>query len=197
VDKDSKEIKRLIESVLSGNRGAFVRLVEMHKRLVSHMVFRMIQNEADREDLCQEVFMRVYDNLGSFRFQSKLSTWIGSVAFNTCANYLEKKRVPLYQDLGPGERTIDDCVDNSLNPDEIVERGDISSIIRREIDGLPIKYRTVITLYHLEEMSYKEIGSIANLPEGTVKSYLFRARRLLKEKLLSKFKTEDLWERSI
>jgi RNA polymerase sigma-70 factor (ECF subfamily) len=193
VERQVDEARDLVNRILAGDAKAFKSLVEQNQRLVSHIVFKMIPNETDREDLSQDVFMRVYRNLGRFEFRSKLSTWIARITYNTCGNYLEKKKIPLYEDLAPEQKTIDSCAGANPLPDEYTEKQEISDRLREEVDMLPIQYKTIITLYHLDEMSYTEIGGIMKLPEGTVKSYLFRARKLLKERLTAKFQPEELW----
>jgi RNA polymerase sigma factor (sigma-70 family) len=182
----------LVKKTLAGNKKAFESIIKRHQRLVSHIVFRMIHNPADQEDVCQDVFLKVYENLGGFKFESKLSTWIARIAYNTCLNYLEKKRVPLFDDLTPEERSLERAPGNSGNPAESVEGKEISVLLRSEIDRMPVHYRTILTLYHLDQMSYKEIGETMELPEGSVKSYLFRARKLLKARLMTKYQPEDL-----
>nr|NIM97546.1 sigma-70 family RNA polymerase sigma factor [candidate division Zixibacteria bacterium] len=152
---------------------------------------------ADREDVCQDVFLKVYEGLGGFKFESKLSTWIAKIAYNTCLNYLEKKTVPLFDDLTPEEQSLESFPSRVQGPDRIVEEKEASVLLRSEIDRMPVHYRTILTLYHLDQMSYKEIGETMDLPEGTVKSYLFRARRLLKDRLMAKYQREDLCNSSI
>ena len=95
--------ERLVRQILDGNELAFERLIRNFQRLVSHIVFRMIDNVSDREDICQDVFVKVYKNLKGFRFDSKLSTWIARIAYNRCINFLEKKKVVLYDDLTDDE----------------------------------------------------------------------------------------------
>ncbi|HEX9973677.1 MAG TPA: sigma-70 family RNA polymerase sigma factor [bacterium] len=187
-----KNPKLLVEKILSGNIEEFKTLVEEHQRLVSHIVFRMIPKHADQEDICQDVFIQIYQNLGSFKFESKLSTWIARIAYNRCINYLEKKKTPLFDDLSPEEETIETQSEDSIAPDTFTEHQDRSSRLQVEIDKLPIQYRSILTLYHLDEMKYNEIAEITGLPEGTVKSYLFRARKQLKERLLKKYVVEEL-----
>ena len=182
----------LVKKTLAGNKKAFESIIEAHQRLVSHIVFRMVQNAADQEDICQDVFLKVYQNLKGFQFESKLSTWIAKIAYNACLSFLEKKRVPLFNDLMPEEKSIETVSDCSYSPDQAVEGKEASALLRTEIGKMPVHYRTILTLYHLDQMSYKEIGETMELPEGTVKSHLFRARKLLKERLLAKYRREDL-----
>lgn len=187
-----KNSKVLVEKILSGSSEEFKIIIEAYQRLVSHIVFRMIPKQAEREDICQDVFIQVYQNLGNFKFESKLSTWIARIAYNRCINYLEKKKIPLFHDLSPGEESIEIQSDDSFAPDTFTEHQDRSSRLEMEIEKLPIQFRTILTLFHLDEMKYNEISEIIGLPEGTVKSYLFRARKLLKQRLMSKYKPEEL-----
>jgi RNA polymerase sigma factor (sigma-70 family) len=189
--------KRLVRRSLSGDPKAFEQLVKNHERLVTHVVCRMIRAERDREDICQEVFIKVYQNLSNFKFRCRLSTWIATIAFNTCRNHLEKRRVPLYEDIRPEEDLAADIKCDRPSPEDHVQSNDIAEHVRRQIEKLPVHYRTVLTLYHLENMSYNEISEITKMPEGTVKNYLFRARRLLKERLTAHYRPEELWKEAI
>jgi len=184
--------KLIVKKILAGNKKVFETLVRQNQRLVSHVVFRMVDNRADREDICQDVFLKVYQNLGGFQFESKLSTWIAKIAYNTCLNYLEKKRVLLYDDISGEEHSLETVPGTADGPDQLAEGKEISDLLRSEIDKMPVHYRTILTLYHLDQMSYQEIGDSMDLPEGTVKSYLFRGRKLLKERLMAKYQPEDL-----
>lgn len=192
-----KESRILIERIKAGDKNAFRTLIEMHQRLVGHIVFRMISNAADRKDLCQDVFLKVYQNLTGFRHESKVSTWIATIAYNTCINYLQKKKVSLFDDHTPEDKSLENISGNHMLPDEFVEERDIASRLQNEIGKLDVHLRTILTLYHLDEMSYNEIAQIMDLPEGTVKSYLFRARKRLKERLMSKYKKEEIWNTNI
>ncbi len=130
--------KYLIGKVLGGNTAAFSTIIKNTERLVAQIVFKMIPNNEDRKDIVQDIYLKTFQKLGSFKFQSKLSTWIG------------------------------------------------------EIEKLQPIYKVLINLYHNEELSYTEISQITQLPEGTVKNYLFRARKKLKENLLLLHKKEEL-----
>lgn len=188
-----KDIRLLITEILSGNTHRFQTIIEEYERLVSHIVFRMVHNTSDHEDLCQDIFIKVFHHLSSFKFESKFSTWIAQIAYNTCINHLEKKKVKLFHDLTAEEQTLESYADDTISPDQFTERADISRRLQTEIAELPLQFRTILTLFHLDEMSYRDIAAIMDLPEGTVKSYLFRARRLLKDRLLRKYQQEKLW----
>ena len=184
--------KLVIDKILRGDARSFKEFVDDYERLVAHVVFRMVKNGADREDLCQDIFVKAYENLSGFHFQSKLSTWLAKIAYNTCLNYLGKKRIPLYEDSSPNDSAIDDLTSlSSLPTDNVVQQEAVDRLLM-EIDSLPVVYRTIVTLYHLEELSYSEIGEVMDVPAGTVKSYLFRARKMLRERMMIKYQKEEL-----
>jgi len=188
------ETGKLVKLILSGDAQAFESLIEEHKPLVSHVVFRMIPNPQDREDISQEVFIKAYQNLADFRFEAKLSTWIAQIAYNLAINYSRQKKMVSLDVLELADDSEGHLVSENMQPDKTVEEKDISRLLKTEIDNLPVQFRVIVTLFHLDQMSYDKIGKILNLPEGTVKSYLFRARKLLKDRLLSKYQVEDIWQ---
>lgn len=177
----------IVRQVLNGNAKAFELLVEKHQRLVSYMVARIVQRKEDHEEICQDVFMRVYDRLDEFNFQSKLSTWIGTIAYRMSLNFIKKKDI-----LSQSDDELDKITIEISSVEESYMREDSNEYLNRLIMLLPVQYRTVLTLYHLQEMSYPEIVEITGWPEGTVKNYLFRARKILKEKLDQFLKKEEL-----
>jgi RNA polymerase sigma-70 factor (ECF subfamily) len=186
------DARQLVNEILAGNTVAFERIIKCYERLVSHIVFRIVTNEADQQDVCQEVFIKVFHNLPKFQFESKLSTWIGKIAYNTCINYLKKKKVPLFDDYVGSDQSMDNYLTETVCPDDFAEARDLNARLQVEISKLPVQFRTILTLYHLDEMSYAEIAEITQLPDGTVKSYLFRARKQLKERLVAKYQLEEL-----
>jgi RNA polymerase sigma factor (sigma-70 family) len=171
--------KTLIAKILAGNLGAYKLLIEQHERLVTHMVARVIGNEDDIKDISQEVFIKVYRNLSRFNHQAKLSTWIARIAYSTSINYVKQH--------SKNQLVSFDLVDYELTehatPEHILDAKSEAEFLQYHINTLPLAYRTVLTLYHLNEFSYQEIENITGMPEGTVKNYLFRARKMLKERL--------------
>ena len=169
----------LINQILNGNMNAFTFLVNRYQKLVVHIAGRLIQRQEELEDVCQDVFLKVYQNLGKYRGECKLSTWIATIAYNTSINYLRKFKK--WEEVNPDDsaalRNLTDFKSDNY------EQTDLHRYIREQIELLPVQYRTVLTLYHLEEFSYQEIEQITGMPEGTIKSYLFRAKALLKGQL--------------
>jgi len=192
----------LIERVLSGEANAFGIIIKNTENLVAKIIFEMIVNDSDRKDIVQDIYLKVYQKLTGFKFQSKLSTWIGQICYNTCIDHLRKKKLILAENIFETETDSSNEILDMMNAsqsnfdepvDTIVIGKNISEIVKKKIEKLPAIYKTLISLYHNEELSYEEIGTITGLPEGTVKSYLFRARRQLKNDLLLHYKKEDLW----
>jgi len=169
----------LIGQILNGNMNAFTFLVNRYQKLVVHITGRLIQRQDELEDVCQEVFMKVYQNLGKYRNECKLSTWIATIAYNTSINYLRKFKKG--DEVNPDDSVALRNLTEYRSDD--FERADLHQYLRDQIELLPVQYRTVLTLFHLEEFSYQEVEQITGMPEGTIKSYLFRAKALLKEKL--------------
>jgi RNA polymerase sigma factor (sigma-70 family) len=185
--------RELVSRVLAGDRDAFRDLVQAHQRLVSHVVFRIVRDPRDREEVCQDVFIRVYQKLDQFNHESALGTWIARIAYRLSLNHLERRRIPLYDDLRPDETgvsSVDQLPAAWASPLDEAEGAQLRAFVRARVDELPVQYRTVVTLYHLEEMAVGEIAAVMDLPEGTVKSHLFRARRMLKEKLVAHYGPE-------
>lgn len=190
----------LISKVLGGDTNAFGTIIKATERLVAQIVFKMIPNAEDRKDIAQDIYLKAFNKLAGFKYQAKLSTWVAQVAYNTCLDHLSKKKLVLpgkiYEDGGADEDKFELMGRESLftanNLEKAITRKELSGILRSEIERLPPVYKTLITLYHNEELSYEEIGLITALPGGTVKSYLSRARKALKESLLLNYKKEDL-----
>ncbi len=178
------EDRELVKKVQAGNREAFAVFIERYKRLVAHMVARLIDNQEDREEAIQDIFVRIYQNIGTFNFDSKLSTWVGTIAYRHAINVLKKKkRMPASEEIVESDAMV---------LEEDFENMDRATFINKCIDKLPDHYKVILTLYHLDQMSYPEIVEITGMPEGTVKNYLFRARKKLKDILEPYLKTEML-----
>ncbi|MDN4166718.1 RNA polymerase sigma factor [Cytophagales bacterium LB-30] len=170
--------EELVKKVMAGDSRASKQLIVDYQALVFHMIARVIKNKEDAEDVAQEVFIKIFHYLPSFKFQSKLSTWIASIAYRMALNYLDKKRLLI------SDKELDQVAVAQLEKaDTSLIKAETKEYVQELIDQLPAQYRLVLMLYHMEEFDYQEIQEITGMPEGTVKNYLFRARKLLKEKI--------------
>ena len=184
----------LVEQIQAGDKDAFRLFINQYQKLVFHIVYKTCPDNKDLEDLCQDIFVKIYRNLNGFRNDCKMSTWIAKIAYNTCLNYLKKKKVDLYDDISPDYVHLDDLSGYTPLPDQNLEQQDVSEHLAKAISRLPGHYQTILQLYHVDEMQYGEISNIMDLPVGTVKSYLFRARNLLKKELLKVYHKEEIWQ---
>ncbi|WP_166670763.1 RNA polymerase sigma factor [Olivibacter sp. XZL3] len=173
----------LIAKINAGNLHAFRLLVSMHERLVQGMVRQIVKDEDDQKDVCQDVFIKVYKNLKYFKQESKLSTWIAQIAYTTSLDFLKKTKKQ--QDLTDETRLNEHCLVAEGGPEQELNSKEMRTFVLKTIDMLPPAYKLVVNLFHIEEYSYQEIGQITGLSEGTIKSHLFRARKLLKDKLMA------------
>lgn len=176
--------ERLIRRLQRRDEAAFVELVEQYQRRVFALVFRMLGDRAEAEDLAQEVFVTVFKSIDGFRGDAKLSTWIYRVATNHCKNrlkYLERRHHNRTRD-------IDDTLESEYapahgvpsRPDEIIAGRQLEAAIQQALAELDEDHRVVIVLRDLDQLPYCEIAEITGVAEGTVKSRLFRARAALK-----------------
>lgn len=179
---NAQEEKILVQQVLSGDRKAFERLVRNYEALVLHIVNPLVGNHPDREDLCQEIFIKVYQRLQGFEFRSRLSTWIGTIAFNACVNFLQKKRnVPVGDLFGADETALENLsADSPPTPEDMLIKKQEAKHLTAAIGQLPAAQKTALLLFHHDDMSLDEIAQILGVPVNTVKSHLYRARKNLK-----------------
>lgn len=177
----------LIEECINDNREAFAELVDRYKHKVHWIVRRMIGGE-EEEDLTQEVFIRVYEALPNFRRESKFSTWIYKIARNLCLLELRKRKrrgEHLSLEVEGEERVHWLLRESEDDLERQIERQDVSQSVRKLINQLPRPHRTALTLFYLNQASYEEIAEIMEIPMGTVKTYLHRARLRLRDLLLT------------
>ncbi len=166
----------LIQRARRGDAEAFGDLVTRYQANVFNVCYRILHERAEAEDMTQETFIRVQERLDGFNDERPFQPWIRRVAANVCLNHLESRRVATELD---DERDADE----SRRPESQVEFRERSEQIRNALASLPAHYRVVVELRHYQELSYDEIATVMNIPLSDVKSHLFRARRILAEKL--------------
>lgn len=167
----------LVADALAGRSEAFGTLVERYDRAVYHLALRTLRDRDEAADAAQEAFFKAYRSLRTFKPEAKFSTWIFSITYHACCDRLARRKRFSNEEMP--ERA-----DPSAGPESEAIAGDEARRLRAAIDALPEKYRTVITLYHLQGKQYEEIASVLQMPLGTVKTHLFRAKEQLR-KLLS------------
>lgn len=189
---DQLEDRQVVERVLSGDTDAFSVLEKKYRRMVSYLIRKMIRSDEDIEDLTQDTFMKAYAALRYYRPEFPFSTWLYKIASNRCIDHLRRLRSipssmvsidqPIVGNDG-GERFLDPR-DHEPLPDAVVLAQERSALLREAMDALPEKYRVVMQLRHEEDLDYQEIAERLQLPLGTVKAHLFRARKALHTALM-------------
>ena len=175
-----KRDSKLVREVLSGNTSAFAELMSLYKKRVEALGMSFFKNPADTEDFAQDVFLKAYTKLDTFRGESLFSTWLTRMAYNTAINAVNRRD----EYVSIADETL--LPDNGLTPEEKELRELTRETVRESLKELPEKYKIVLDLYFFYDNSYSEISEITSLAENTVKSHIFRAKKLLREKILAK-----------
>jgi RNA polymerase sigma-70 factor (ECF subfamily) len=176
--------RSLVTAVLANVPGAFERLVREYQGLCWHVIQRMVRHPEDTRELCQEAFLRVHQCLHQYRFDAALKSWIGQVAYSVAKRHLERKRIPLAEPAADADGlSLLDHVGDGFDLETATADDEIARHLHAAIETLPPLQRTVLTLYHLDELPIAEIAGITGLAEGTIKSHLFRSRKLLRDAL--------------
>ena len=166
-----------MKSVLSGDGKAFSNLVSIYKKRIFALGLGFFKRKDDAEDFVQEVFMKVYTKLSSFRFESSFSTWITSIAYNLAINSVGRKKdwEPL-----PDEEILRG---SALSPEEELVRKLTVEAVREAVRELPDNYGICLEFYFFHDLSYEEIARVTGFPLNTIKSHIFRGKQILRKKL--------------
>ena len=170
--------RELARRAVRGDQAAFAEIVRIHQQAVYNVAYRMLGNAQDAEDAAQDAFIRAYRFFDRFDLEKPLAPWLKRIAVNVCLNRLQvdKPASSLDDNLLPPK-------DPHPDPEAQTAERQRQDHIRAEIVGLPPPYRAVIELRHFQELSYEEIATALDRPLSSVKSDLFRARKLLAERL--------------
>jgi len=184
-DTRGAQDEALIERAKAGDGQAFDELYAKYKRPILNFIYRMIGNKETAEELTQETFVRVYMNLSTFSPKGKVSSWIYTIAGNLAKNELRDKKyfhdIPLETIVVNDETSVklsDLIAIHKKNPEEIAEDKELQESIQKIFDTIPEKYRQVLVLCDVQELSYEEVASIIGCSVGTVASRLSRARAI-------------------
>jgi RNA polymerase sigma-70 factor (ECF subfamily) len=178
---------QLVKASQYGDQDAFAFLVQRHQRRVFNMVLRMLQDYEEASEITQEAFLAAWLGLPSFRGEARFATWLYRIAYNCALKQLERrKRERSLQAAIEAEQILEE-VNKQKQAEDILELRAWQAMVREQMEELPTKYRSVLILRHLQEMTYEEMADILTMPIGTIKTHLFRVRNLLKERLYNAF----------
>lgn len=188
--ESSREDDILVKRAMGGDEQAYTELVEKYQRALYFHILKMIKDKEQVNDLVQEAFVKAFDNLNTYSTNYAFSTWLYRIATNHTIDYLRKKKLktlsidePMKTKDGEMQMQLED---ESAGTDRNIIRKQRQDIVQNAIEDLPPKYRKVIEMRHMEEKSYQEIADVLDLPLGTVKAHIFRARELLYKALKDK-----------
>ncbi|MGA0256036.1 MAG: RNA polymerase sigma factor [Rhodothermales bacterium] len=188
--QSSEQDRLLVARALEGDQGAYQELMDKYRGALTRHVQRMVRRQGDVEDLVQECFIKAFSALTSYSSSFAFSTWLYRIATNHTIDFLRKKKLrtmsidqPILTKDGEVEFELPD---SSYRPDRHIVEDQRNALIREAIEQLPEKYHRVIVMRHQQEKSYEEIAAELDLPLGTVKAHIFRARGLLYKHLRDK-----------
>lgn len=180
------EEKQIIEHLKNGDEFIYKYVYDQYARMVYSVCFRMTGNKEEAEDVTQDVFIKVFNSINSFREDSKLSTWIYQITVNACLNKVRRKKAINFLSLNfwEDEKGEKEMAADNLTPKEELEKSEIKKIVQDAINTLPAKQKSAIILSRYEELPYKEIAKIMGVSLSSVESLLFRAKENLAKKLI-------------
>jgi RNA polymerase sigma-70 factor, ECF subfamily len=166
----------LVKSTLNGDKNAFAKLMSYHKQRIFALGISFFRNETDAEDFVQDVFIKVYTHLSSFKGNSLFSTWLMRIAYNTAINSINRRKeyLPL---------SDEDIVSTDNSPEENQLRQITRDAVHDAMAELPEKYAVCLDMYFSYDIPYQEICEITGFPVNTIKSHIFRAKKILRKKL--------------
>ena len=168
----------IVDQIVSGQKDLFRLLVRRYERAVYGMGLSFFRNAEDACDFAQEVFLKVFRNLSRFEGRSRFSTWLYKIAYNTAVNGVNRRKE--YLSLAEGE--IAEAIDGDT-PEHILIRRAAKDAVSASLRELPERFRVCIDLFFFYDRSYQEIEAITGFPVNTIKSHVFRAKKILREKL--------------
>jgi len=178
---------RLARLSLKGDQRAFAEIVDMYKDKLYHLAFRMTSNRQEAEDVVQETFLRVYKNLDRYDENQKFSTWIYRIATNLCIDRLRKRKAIYSLDAESADHEGLDgyamLPSDDRTPESELLLSETQRLIQEAIATLPIKYKSVMILRYLQDLSLQEISDVLDMPVTTVKTRVHRGREFLRKKL--------------
>ena len=164
--------------------------MDRHKEKAFTLALRIVHSREEAVEIVQDAFLRAFRSLSMFRGDARFSTWLFRIVYNVSITRVSRKKAPVE---GGEEHEIDMIADKDPSIVEVMEQEEVRASMIREIGKLSPNHRTAVTLFYFDEMSYKEMSEIMQVPMGTVKTYLFRARDVLRERMVErKYREEQI-----
>lgn len=176
----------LIKKILDGSRSSFEELMKKYNRKIYNFVIRMVRNDEVAIELTQDFFIKIFSVLHKYNFQYKFSTWAYRICYNLVIDYIRKNQA--YVDSLNGDnisqkRLVESKNYISKDGFDYLERDELKNYLWKTVNMIPVKYRELILMRYLQELKYDEIAEITELPVGTVKNRIFKAKELLRKEI--------------
>jgi RNA polymerase sigma factor (sigma-70 family) len=177
--------EELAARAAAGDAAAFEQLFRRHQAALVNFAFRMLGDPDEAADAAQQAFVQVYLNLPRARLDLAFKPWLYRIARNQCLDRLRRRRLagPIERDLDADEETLFDTRDTDPLPEELLERRDLQRLLAEAIQALPERYRAVVAMRYVTDLTFAEIGQALGVPENTAKTFFQRAKALLREYL--------------
>lgn len=180
--------QKLIQATLAGDSKSFERLMKLYSRKIYSFVYRMVRDEEVASELVQDFFIKIYTVLNKYNYTYKFSTWAYRICYNLVIDHVRKNQVCI--DSLDNEFLTQKALlesDNYIDDQgfDMLEQSEISELVWTSVEKIPLKFRELILLRYLDGLKYEEIAEITDLPVGTIKNRIFKAKELLREEMKS------------
>ena len=183
----------IIERMRSGAKHHYAQLVDRYKDRAFSLAVRMLRNPQDAEEAVQDAFIRAYNALNRFEGKARFGTWFYRILYNVCLTRLGKRRDVFQQQDYDDERGYQGIESSSAALDvNAYETKNMVEFVKKSMEALPEKYQTILSLFYFQDLSHEEIADITQLPIGTIKTHLFRARALLQQLLNKELHAQEI-----
>jgi RNA polymerase sigma-70 factor (ECF subfamily) len=177
---DTLTDEEIVKKIIQGNQAMFSQLIERYKDKIFTLVYRYTDDYGEAQDVAQEIFIKIYKQMHTFRFQSKVSTWIYRVATNSCIDWDRKRKTKKDTTCLINEALV---VDQGRGPEQQFILNEQRDAVRDVINRLPENYKLLVIMYHFQNMRYKEISEVLEMPMKTIETGLYRARAMIKKQM--------------
>lgn len=186
----------VVEKIVAGDAASYELLIRKYQSKLFSTVLHMVKNRELAEDIVQESFLRAFRKLDTLNNRSQFYPWIKRIALNMALNHFEKEKRVLDVEKDDDESSFFENIASGESPEELTLKEEMRKYVRLFVDSLPDRLRVVILLREVEDMSYDEIAEMLNIPLGTVRSRLFNARNIIKERLVKQGLADGLYKTS-
>jgi RNA polymerase sigma-70 factor (ECF subfamily) len=184
----------IIEKVLDGDSQAYEMLILKYQSKLFATSMNVVKNRELAEDIVQEAFMKGFMKLDSLKNREQFYPWLKRIALNIALNHFEKEKRVMDVESEDDETSFFENIGSGESPEELTLKEELHRYVRSYVDSLPDKLRVVIVLREVEDMSYEEIADMMNIPLGTVRSRLFNARQIIKDRLINQGLADGMYQ---